>query len=131
MANVRILAGYPCPNEKGGMDLIFDVIGPASYVNSGTFGTSGVQINAADLGMGGFEDVGSDMMSSDGVNVIEIVPGATIAGGTAPTAPQAGQPGPVFKTFVMHWFTSPTRGTEVTNGTPLNTKYVRLRAVCV
>jgi hypothetical protein len=128
----RFLPGYPCPNEKGGIDMLVDLDGPASYIKGGSFSTSGQQINAADLGVGGFEDIGSDQMSSDGANVIEVVLGATIAGATnLNPAPPAGQPAIVATTAVLHWFTDPTRGTEVTNGTNLSGKSVRLRIVAV
>jgi hypothetical protein len=130
MAN-RILAGYMSPNDSNKYEMLVDHDGPASYVNTNTFATSGEQINAADFGLGGFEDVGCDMLSSDGVNVVEVVLGATVAGATnmqpAPTNP----PGAVFTTAVLHWYTTPSRGTEVTNGTALNGKYVRLRIIGV
>jgi hypothetical protein len=77
MAN-RILAGYVAPNDSNKYEMLVDHDGPASYVNTGTFNTSGEQINASDFGLGGFEDIGSDMLSSDGVNVCEVVLGATI-----------------------------------------------------
>jgi hypothetical protein len=127
----RILAGYIAPNDAGKYDLIVDIDGPASYNNTGTFNTSGQQINALDLGVGGFEAIGSDMMSSDGVNVVEIVLGATIAGVTSLQPAPAAPPGPVVTTAVLHWYTNPTRSTEVTNTTSLSGKYVRLRMVAV
>lgn len=126
----RFLAGYPAPNDAAKIDIIVDHDGPVSYVNSGSFVTSGDQIFASDFGVGGFEDVGSDMMSNDGVNVVEVVLGQNIALGTFMGSPGGiQQPGPISPLAVLHWFTSPTRGTEVTNGTPLNTKFVRLRIV--
>jgi hypothetical protein len=130
MAN-RILAGYIAPNGAGKYDLIVDHDGPTSYNNTGTFGTSGEQINALDLGVGGFEDVGADMATSDGVNEIVVVPGATTAGAVnlqpAPTSP----PGAAFTTAVLHWFTTAARATEVANTTNLSGKYIRLRIVAV
>jgi hypothetical protein len=129
---MRPLAGYPAPNDVGKIDFIVDIDGPVSYVNTGVFATSGQQINASDFGLGGFEDIGSDMMSSDGVNVIEVVLGATLAGATnLQPAPGAGFSGIVPVTAVLHWFTDATRGTQVTNGTNLSGKYVRLRIVAV
>lgn len=128
----RFLPGYPYPNEKGGIEIIFDLDGPASYNNTGVFNTSGQQLNASDLGIGGFEDIGSDMLSSDGVNVVEVVLGATTAGATnLQPAPGSGQPAIVPVTAVLHWFTNVTRSAEVANTTNLSTKYIRLRAVCV
>ena len=126
MAN-RTLAGYPQPvGEK--YESLVDIDGPASYVNTGTFGTSGQQINAADFGLGGFEIIGTDDLSSDGVNAVQVVLGATVAGATSlATAPPAGSPGDVAKTAVIHWYTSPSSGTEVANGVNLSGKYVRLQ----
>ena len=129
---MRPLAGYPAPNDVGKIDFIVDIDGPASYLKGASFALSGQQINASDFGLGGFEDVGSDMMSSDGVNVVEVVLGATTAGATnLNPAPGPGFSGIVPTTAVLHWFTDATRGTEVTNGTNLSTKYVRLRIVAV
>ena len=128
----RFLPGYPYPNEKGGYEIIVDLDGQASYNNTGTFNTSGQQINALDFGIGGFEDVGSDMLSSDGVNVVEIVLGATIAGATnLNPAPGSGQPAIVPVTAVLHWFTNVTRSAEVANAFNLSGKYVRLRIIAV
>lgn len=128
---VRHLPGYPHPNEKGGYDDLLDIDGPASYNNTGTFGTSGQQINAADFGMGGFEFVGVDSISSDGVNEVMVVNGATIAGATnLNPAPGSGQPGIVPNTAVLHWYAG-IRGiggiAEVANAVNLSTKSVRIR----
>jgi hypothetical protein len=106
--------------------MIFDRDGPASYVNTGTFGTSGDAFSVLDIGMGGIEDLGADMMSSDGVNVVEVVLGQNVAAGTFTQS--KGIPAVVAS---IHWFTSPTRGTEVINGTNLSSKFIRLRAVLV
>jgi hypothetical protein len=133
MAN-RVLAGYVAPNDSGKYDLLVDHDGPASYINSGTFGTSGDQINAGDFGLGGFELVGADTLSSDTVNEVVVALGATIAGATSLAPTPAQSPGPVVTTAVLHWYTG-IRGiggaTEVTNGTPLNSKYIRLRILGV
>lgn len=130
MAN-RILAGYVAPNDSNKYEMLVDHDGPASYVNTGTFNTSGEQINASDFGLGGFEDIGSDMLSSDGVNVCEVVLGATIAGATNMQPAPAAGPGGVFQTAVIHWFTGVTRQTEVANAVNLAGKYIRLRIVAV
>jgi hypothetical protein len=125
MAN-RILAGYSQPvGEK--IEIVFDHDGPTSYVNSGTFATSGDQINASDFGLGGIEYVEVDNLSSDGVNAVQIVLGATIAGATNLQPAPATSPGPVAVTAVIHWYTSPSSGTEVANGVNLSGKYIRLR----
>jgi hypothetical protein len=125
MAN-RILAGYPQPvGEK--IEMVIDVDGPASYVNSATFATSGQQINASDFGLGGFEYIEVDNLSSDGVNAVQIVMGATVAGATNLQPAPAASPGPVVTTAVLHWFTSFSSATEVSNAVNLSGKYVRLR----
>lgn len=127
----RPLAGYPSPNDSAKYELLIDIDGPASYNNTGTFNTSGQQINASDFGFGGFELLDASGLSSDGVNVVEIVLGATIAGTVVGAGGPQGTSGPVARTAVLHWYTSPTRGTEVTNATNLSTKFIRIRALCV
>ena len=131
----RPLAGYPAPNDVGKIDFVVDVDGPASYNNTGTFNTSGQQINAIDFGLGGFEDVGADVISSDSVNEVVVALGATIAGATnLNPAPPVGLSGIVPTTAVLHWYTG-IRGiggtVEVANAVPLNGKYIRLRIVGV
>lgn len=134
MAN-RILAGYVAPNDSGKYELLVDHDGPTSYINSGTFTTSGDQINASDFGLGGFEVVGADVLSSDAVNEVVVALGSVVSTGATnlQPAPQA-PPGPVVTTCVLHWYTG-VRGiggtTEVTNATNLSGKYVRLRIVGV
>jgi hypothetical protein len=132
---IRPLPGYPCPNEKGGYDWIGDVDGPASYNNTGTFNTSGQQLNAIDFGLGGFEIVDTPALSSDGLNEIVLVLGATIAGATnLQPAPGAGQPANAPTTVVMHWYGG-LRGiggaVEVANAVNLAGKSVRLRISAV
>jgi hypothetical protein len=128
---IRPVAGYPLQVGDKYWH-VFDIDGPASYVNSGTFNTSGQQINIADLGFGGFDYVEIDGLSSDGVNGFSVVLGATVAGALALTpTPGAGQSGPAFTTFVLHWYTTASNATEVSNATNLSTKSARIRAVCV
>ena len=127
----RPLAGYPAPNDTGKYDFIFDLDGPASYNNTGTFNTSGQQINAADFGLGGFESLDAPGMSSDGVNVVEIVLGATIAGTNMGAGGVPGSSGTVATTAVIHWWTNVTRAAEVANTTNLSGKFIRLRIVGV
>jgi hypothetical protein len=127
---IRTLAGYPqyvC--EK--YELVIDLDGPTSYNNTGTFGTSGQQINVSDLGMGGIEYAESDGLSSDGVNAVQLVLGATTAGATNLQPAPAVSPGPLATTMVIHWYTTASSGTEVANTTNLSTKYVRIRIRCV
>lgn len=129
---IRPLPGYPCPNEKGGYDWIGDVDGPTSYVNTGVFNTSGQQLNAIDFGFGGFEIVDAPALSSDGINDIVLVMGATVAGATQLSpSPPAGSSGPAVANAVLHWYTA-VRGvgsnpSEVANNTNLSAKTVRLR----
>jgi len=125
MAN-RILAGYELQiSDK--REIIFDHDGPASYNNTGTFATSGDQINASDFGIGAFEFVEVDDLSSDGVNAVAVVLGATIAGATNLQPAPATSPGPLATTAVLHWYTAASMATEVSNGVSLSGKYVRLR----
>jgi hypothetical protein len=89
--------------------MCIDVTGPASYVNTGTFSTSGHAMNASDFGWGGFDFV-SAMISSDGLDI------GYVASGTA---------GVSFSTFNLHWFVIAT-GAEVANGVDLSAKTIRL-----
>jgi hypothetical protein len=127
----RILAGYVAPNDSGKYEILVDHDGPASYVNTGTFNTSGEQINASDFGLGGFEKVSCDMLSSDGVNEVLTVPGATVAGATNLQPAPAQPPGPLFVTAVLHWFTVSARASEVANAVPLNGKFIRVHIIGV
>jgi hypothetical protein len=129
----RILAGYVAPNDSGKYELIVDHDGPASYNNTGTFTTSGEQVNASDFGLGGFETVGVDSLASDGASVVEVCLGCTVAGATFATGAGSSSqvPGPVATTAVLHWFTGVTRSTEVANATNLSARSVRLRIVGV
>lgn len=127
MAN-RSLPGYP--QQVGAkIELVIDHDGPASYNNTSTFATSGEQINASDFGLGGFEYVEADGLSSDGVNAVQVLLGATVAGATnlQPAPANAQSPAPAVQTAVLHWFTTPSSATESSNGTNLSTKFIRLR----
>ena len=123
----RPLPGYPQPvGEK--YEWVGDIDGQASYNNTGTFATSGQQINAADFGFGGIEYVECDDLSLDGVNAVQVALGATTAGATnLSTAPGSGQPANPATTAVLHWYTTASSATEVSNTTNLSTKAVRLR----
>lgn len=133
---IHPLPGYPCPNEKGGYDWIGDVDGPTSYVNTGTFNTSGQQLNASDFGFGGFEIVDAPALSSDGINDIIVVHGATTGGVTSLSpSPAAGQPGQAVTTAVLHWYNAirgiGTNPAEVSNAVNLSAKTVRIRLALV
>src|SRR5271156_5290199 len=116
MAN-RVLPGYP--QQIGGKyEMVVDHDGPASYVNTATFATSGEQINAADFGFGGIEYIECDGLSSDGLNNVQIVLGATVAGATnLQPASTANVGGPAVASAVIHWYTTPSSATEVANAT--------------
>lgn len=121
---VRILAGYPqYVGDK--IEMMVDIDGPTSYVNTNTFGTSGQQINASDLGLGGIEWVSETDISSDGANSVAVVLGATTAGATNLSPAPPSSPGYVATSFVAHWQTTALGGTESTNGTNLSGKYMR------
>jgi len=116
MAN-RILDGYMLQvSEK--LEVIVDHDGPATYVNTNTFATSGETINASDFGLGGFELVQVDALSSDGLNYAYVV----LVGQSTSTANKAN----AVTSAVIHWFVVAT-GAEVANGVVLNTKSIRLQ----
>jgi hypothetical protein len=125
MAN-RPLSGYPIQvSEK--IDLVIDHDGPASYVNTGTFNTSGEQLNASDFGLGGIEYIEIDGISSDGLNYVYPIPGATITGAVnLQPAPGPQQPGAAVQTVILHWYVLSTN-VEVANTVNLSGKYVRMR----
>jgi hypothetical protein len=111
MAN-RILPGYLAyVGDK--IEITIDHDGPASYNNTGTFNTSGDIINASDLGLGGFEDVNSDGVSSDGLNYAFV-------------EYRNGGSGNAIPFVVVHWFVLATN-VEVANAQNLSTKSLRLR----
>lgn len=132
----RILPGYTSPNDAGKYELIVDHDMPASYVNSGTFITSGDQINASDFGLGGFEAVGVDSLIN-GTSVpggpfpsivAEVALGGSVAGsGVAGLTLGA----TAVASAVLHYFQSPTRATEFANTTNLSSAFVRLRIMAV
>jgi hypothetical protein len=114
MAN-RILPGYLMPvGEK--LELVVDHDGPASYVNTGTFSSSGEIINASDFGLGGFELCQIDALSSDGLNYGYVVlngQSTSVGGNAVPTA-------------TIHWYVLATN-VEVANAQNLSTKSLRLQ----
>lgn len=118
MAN-RILPGYNMPvGEK--IDLIIDHDGPSSYTNSGVFSTSGETLNASDIGLGGLEMVNAGMLSSDGLNFVQITPTNQSTSTTA-----VGTGGNALTSVKIHWYVLAS-GAEVANGTNLSAKSIRL-----
>jgi hypothetical protein len=119
MAN-RIMPGYKLDvSEK--IEIVVDHDGPASYVNTGTFATSGETINAADFGLGGFELVQIDALSSDGLNIAY----AVLTNQSNSNTPQ-GTGANAVPNMVIHWFVFATN-TEVANGVNLSGKSIRLQ----
>lgn len=103
----------------------FDHDGPASYANAGGFITHGEIINAADIGMGGFEFIDSGDLSTDALHtVLGLLPSQSSS--TDPV----NMPAPASPTFRLMWFVQAT-GAEVANAVNLSTKTVRLKATCV
>lgn len=97
--------------------LIIDHDGPTSYTNTGVFSTSGETLNALDLGFGGFDYIDSDLLSSDGLNYVQILPvGASTSGNFG--TPSA--------SVTIHWIVQASNA-EVANGVNLSTKSIRLR----
>src|ERR1700678_2878105 len=114
MAN-RILPGY-LTQISDKLEVVVDHDGPASYNNTGTFATSGETINASDFGLGGFELVQIDALSSDGLNygyVVLVGQSTSVGGNAVPTA-------------VIHWYVLATN-VEVANAQNLSTKSLRLQ----
>lgn len=114
----RIMPGYVMPiSEK--YEIIIDLDGPASYVNTGAVNAaSGQVLNASDLGIGGFEMVDRQDLSSDLANtfLISLTGQSTSADNVANAVPVAR----------IYWFVQST-GAQVANGVALNTKSVRLQ----
>lgn len=111
MAN-RILAGY-LMQVGAKMEVVIDHDGPASYANVVVSAGAGDVINAADLGLGGIEDMNADGLSSDGLNFVYATP---VNGGNGNAVPS----------FQLRWIVLSTNA-EVANAVNLSTKSVRLR----
>jgi hypothetical protein len=115
MAN-RILPGYM--NQVGAkLEIIVDHDGPAAYNNTGVALTSGETINASDFGIGGFEVVQCDSLSSDGLNECLV----TLVGQST-----GGPMGNAVTQATIRWFVVST-GSEVSNGVVLSGKAIRLQ----
>ena len=111
MAN-RILPGY-LTQLGNKLEMLFDHDGPVSYVNTGTFNTSGDIVNASDLGIGGIESLNVDGISSDGLNYAYI-------------EYRNGGNGNAIPLVAIHWFVLATN-VEVANAVNLSTKSLRLQ----
>lgn len=122
-----VLPGYIMPfGEKYLMH--FDRTGPSSYVRvvTGTTPTNGDVLNAADIGVGGFDNV-DVMMDTTGQFYAQAIP---VNGGYGNAVSQV-----IFKWFSAVTATlggqSQTQGQEVAAGTNLSTFSIRVEAVCV
>ena len=116
MAN-RFLDGYVL-QVADKLEIVVDHDGPASYVNTNTFATSGEVINASDFGLGGFELVQVDALSSDGLNYAYVV----LSGQSTST----GVKGTLGTQATIHWYVLSTN-VEVANAVNLSTKSIRLQ----
>lgn len=116
MAN-RILDGYVAQFGNK-VEIVADHDGPASYNNTGTFATSGEIINASDFGLGGFELVQVDALSSDGLNYAYVV----LVGQST----SSGNKGNVGTQAIIHWYVLSTN-VEVANTVNLAGKSIRLQ----
>jgi hypothetical protein len=113
MAN-RILDGYSMPiGDK--IEIIVDHDGPASYVGGAAGGET---INASDFGLGGFEVVQADGLSSDGLNSVFV----TLTGQSTSGANKAN----AVTSATLRWFVVSTAA-EVANGVSLTGKSIRLQ----
>lgn len=90
--------------------------GPASYVNSGTFSTSGDPVNAPNyttpstVGFGQYIDlISGNYITTDGTYIVRFT--STGVGNR--------------QTWVAHWYPISTAGTETANGVNLSTKQVQ------
>lgn len=122
-----ILPGYEMPlGDK--LLTHFDHTGPASYVQvvTGTTPTGGDQINALDLGRGGFDNC-DVMMDTTGQFYALVIP---LNGGNGNAIPSV----------ILKWFSavtatvggkSQTAGSEVAAGTNLSTFSLRIEAVMI
>src|SRR5712672_1081935 len=108
MAN-KILPGY-IMQVGSKLEVVIDHDGPASYANVVVNAGLGDVINAADLGMGGFEDVNVDGLSSDGLNYVYATP---VNGGSGNAVPS----------IQLRWIVLATSA-EVANAVNLSTKSI-------
>lgn len=110
MAN-KFLDGYNMPvGDK--YEIIVDHDGPASYPNPTPFTANGEVINASDFGIGAFETVDPQGLSSDQLNTVLVVVGDGSGKASA--------------TARIHWFVQ-VGGAEVANAVNLSTKSIRLQ----
>jgi len=113
MAN-RIMDGYSLPiGDK--IEIVVDHDGPASYLGGAG---NGETIFASDFGLGGFELVQVDALSSDGLNQVMV----TLTGQSTSVANKAN----AVASATLRWFVVATAA-EVANAVALNTKSIRLQ----
>lgn len=107
--------------------MVFDHSGPSSYTqvgSTGAYSTGGDKINAADLGMGGFDTCEPDAADATGQFIAYAIP---LNGGNGNAIPS----------FVLKWYSlvtatvggqSQTAGAEVAASTNLSTFNLRVKA---
>jgi hypothetical protein len=109
----KCIAGYLQP-VGAKLETLWDVSGPTSYANTGTFTTSGQTINASDFGLGGIESIDAQSLSGDSLYTVLIA-----------LTPQSANSG-ASKQATIHWFVQAT-GAEVANAVDLDGSFIRLR----
>jgi hypothetical protein len=123
-----ILPGYVTPLTHNKYLMHFDRTGPASYtrVVTGAVPSGGDLLNAADVGMGGFDNVDS-MLDTTGQLYAQPI---MLNGGYGNAVPSV----------ILKWFSavtatvggqSQTLGNEVAAGTNLSTFSIRVQAIMV
>jgi len=126
-----IIPGYELPIGPKKI-VAFDHYGPASYTQFVAAGANNDVINAADLGVGGFDYMDSDMADATGQFYAFVLPGngaaANVANNNAVTQ------------MTLIWYSrvtatvggqAQTAGAQVVAATNLSTFGIRLRAMCV
>lgn len=123
MAN-KILPGYEMPlGDK--LLVIFDHVGPKSYLNVSTASHAGDVVKASDLNRGGFDSISTQVVISTSGNYAVRVYSSKGGGGNAVPSVQ------------LRWFSYPAAsttgalGAEVADTTDLSAETVRLAAIMV
>lgn len=121
-----VLPGYVSPMGAKYL-MVFDHAGPSSYTqvgSTGAYSTGGDKINAADLGMGGFDTCEPDATDATGQFIAYAIP---LNGGNGNAIPS----------FVLKWYSlvsasvggqTQVAGAEVTAATNLSTFNLRVKA---
>ena len=141
MANYNVL-GYETSIGNKYL-LIFDHVGPKSYLNIGTSSHAGDIINASDFAKGGFDWVnlisfgGGQLIFTQSGNYVIKMWTATSTTNTSVSYPigSANVGGEPFPKVVLQWFTTGsafgTISTEVADTTDLSGESIRMIAIAV